>query len=70
MHDPVLNRLITALDGLVDGSSQHLACDVDEINVRLKRAGRYGVLADNSPYAAFIRRVLDDKRHAAVAASA
>lgn len=70
MQDPTLNRLIAALDGLVEGDRHALACDVDEANLRLRRLGAGGVLAENSPYLAFIRRVLDDKRVAAMAASA
>jgi hypothetical protein len=70
MQDPSLSRLIAALDGLVDAPAQDLACDIDEVNLRLKRLARHGVLAENSPYLSFIRRVLDDKRHAVVAASA
>lgn len=70
MIDPALNRLLSALDTLVDVSPRELVCDIDEANLRLRRMARFGVLADNSPYVAFIRRVLDDKRHAAYAASA
>jgi hypothetical protein len=70
MQDPTLRRLIAALDGLIDGNAQALACDIDEANLRMRRLARFGVLAENSPYTAFIRRVLDDKRHAAMAASA
>jgi hypothetical protein len=70
MQDPTLSRLIAALDGLVDGRAQDLVCDIDEANLRLRRLARFGVLADNSPYTAFLRRVLDDKRHAALAVSA
>jgi hypothetical protein len=70
MQDPSLARLVSALDGLVDGRTQDLLCDIDEANLRLRRLARFGVLAENSPYLAFIGRVLDDRRHAAVAASA
>jgi hypothetical protein len=70
MHDPVLNRLVTALDGLVDAPVSGLACDLDEANLRLRRAARFGVLAEHSPYLAFVGRLLDDKRHAPLAASA
>ncbi len=70
MHDPALNRLVTALDSLVEPPVAHLACDIDEINLRLRRATRLGVLAEHSPYVAFVGRLLDDKRHAPLAASA
>jgi hypothetical protein len=70
MIDPALNRMLAALDSLVAGETQELACDIDEASLRLRRAARFGVLAENSPYVAFIGRLLDDKRHAVYAASA
>ncbi len=48
MQDPVLNRLVTALDGLVEAPSSSLACDLDEANQRLRRARNLGVLAERS----------------------
>lgn len=70
MQDHVLHRLVTALDDVVDAPRQTLLCDIDEANARLARAARLGVLAANSPYVAFVARLLDDKRHAPLAASA
>jgi hypothetical protein len=70
MQDPLLNRLATALDGLIEAPTNHLACDIDESNARLRHARELGVLAECSPYVAFVGRLLDDKRHAPLAASA
>ncbi len=71
MHDPALHRLVTALDGLIEAQPDDIHCDLDVAALRLQcLSRRLGILAEDSPYLAFIRRVLDDQRHAPLAASA
>jgi hypothetical protein len=69
MNDPALHRLVTALDGMFD-IPLDLRHDLDAAAERLRCLGRMGVLADDSPYIAFVRRTFDDQRQTVLAASA
>jgi hypothetical protein len=68
MNDPATKRLIAALDGL-DIPPSGLRHDLDLAAERLRALKRIGVLAEGSPYLAFITRLHDDSR-APVLASA
>ena len=69
MNDPATKRLIAALDGL-DIPPSGLRHDLDLASERLRALRRVGVLAEGSPYLAFIHRLLDDRRAPVLAASA
>jgi len=60
MREPTLNRLLGALDSLVDGAcDEALAADVDVAAARLRCIeGRLGSAAAESPYLHFLRRIV------------
>ena len=63
MNDAALSRLVTALDTAVestsrmDGGPERLHADLELAALRLRcLSRRLGVIADESPYLAFLRR--------------